>query len=92
MVEPPRFTIFEILELGGNIEKTYVDVSLVQSHPADLLTPVDQFFSSKAVWRGPGRPKLMSKRKSKKICSKKGRLPTFCGPENWQTSTVLLYF
>ena len=42
---------------------------LAQSHPADFLTSSDQLFRSKAVQRGPGRPKLMSPKSSKnKFC------------------------
>ena len=38
-------------------------------------------FSSEAVRRGPGRPKLMSDIYFIYV-SKKGRLPTFCSPQN----------
>ena len=61
----------------------------MQSHSPDFLLSSDQFVSPKAVWRGPGRPKLMSPKSSKQNDSKKERLPTFCGPQNWQTSSCL---
>ena len=50
-----------------------------------------QLFTSKAVWRGLGRLNLMCKTNQKYIY-KKWRLPTFCGPQNWQTSFILCTF
>ena len=43
-------------------------VALVSPHRANLLVPANQFVSSKAVWRGLGRPKLMCKYISKLMC------------------------
>ena len=59
------------------------------AHRANLLTQVFKFVSSKAVRRGPGRPKLMCESISKLTClffvPNKVRLPTLCGHKNWQT-------
>ena len=48
--------------------------------------------SSKAVWRGPGRPKLMCKSVYKTRFPQKVCLPTWCGPQNSQTWSLVVCF
>ena len=51
-----------------------------------------QFFNSKAVRRGLGRPKLMCKQNILKCFSKKIYLSTLCGPQISQTYPLLVCF
>ena len=89
--KPPRFAIFWIFDILKMLQIFKNIFSQLRARSVSLATS-GLFLSSKGVWRGPGRPKLVWKTISNfmSIFPKKVRVPTFLWSQNWQTFPLIM--